>query len=93
MNTAQHPQLVDVREPYEYAAGHIEGALPIPLAELQSRPTKLDRSAAVIFVCRSGGRSAQACAWANSQGFSQALNLQGGMLAWQESIDPQIVVV
>lgn len=85
-------QLVDVREPYEFTAGHIEGVLHIPLAELPARATELDRTATTIFVCRSGGRSAQAQSWANSQGFSQTLNLQGGMLAWQRSVDPQIVV-
>ncbi len=92
MNAINRWQLVDVREPYEYAAGHIEGALPIPLAELQARRTELDRSAAIIFVCRGGGRSAQACAWASAQGFTQSFNLQGGMLAWQQSVDPQVVV-
>jgi sulfur-carrier protein adenylyltransferase/sulfurtransferase len=92
MSTQKLWQLVDVREPYEYSAGHIEGALHIPLAELQTRPTELDRSAAIIFVCRGGGRSAQACAWASAQGFVQTLNLQGGMLAWQQSVDPQVVV-
>ncbi len=93
MNTQQGWQLVDVREPYEYSAGHIEGALHVPLAQLQSQPMQLDRSAVIVFVCRSGGRSAHACAWASAQGFSQVLNLHGGMVAWQQQVDPQVVVV
>lgn len=93
MSAQNRWQLVDVREPYEYSAGHIDGALHIPLAELQTRSSELDRSIATIFVCRSGGRSAQACAWAGAQNFSQVLNLQGGMQAWQQNVDPQVVVV
>lgn len=92
MNSRTGWQLVDVREPYEFSAGHIEGALHIPLTELQARAAQLDRSADIVFICRSGGRSAQAQSWADSQGFSKTLNLQGGMLAWQRSVDPQILV-
>ncbi|MGE0115618.1 MAG: molybdopterin-synthase adenylyltransferase MoeB [Steroidobacteraceae bacterium] len=85
-------QLVDVREPYEYAAGHIDGALSMPLAQLPSTAAALDTTASVIFICRSGGRSAQACQWAHSQGFADVLNLQDGMLAWQQEVDPSMIV-
>lgn len=85
-------QLVDVRESYEYAAGHIAGALNIPLKQLQTGSVNLDRSGSLIFICRSGGRSAQACVWASNQGLTQALNLQGGMQTWKQTIDPQMVV-
>ncbi|MGC3981392.1 MAG: molybdopterin-synthase adenylyltransferase MoeB [Steroidobacteraceae bacterium] len=86
-------QLVDVREPYEYSAGHIDGALNIPLKQLSASAAQLDDSATLIFICRGGGRSTQACTWAEQQGFAQVLNVRGGMLAWQEAIDQQVQVV
>lgn len=86
-------QLIDVREPYEYAAGHIEGAQNIPLSRLATTATSLSNTRTLVFICRSGGRSAQACNWARSQGFDQVLNLQGGMVAWQQSVDETMTVV
>jgi adenylyltransferase/sulfurtransferase len=86
-------QLVDVREPYEYAAGHIDGALNMPLSQFLSTSMSLDTSATLIFVCRSGGRSAQACRWASAHTQQPVVNLHGGMLAWQAAIDPQLNIV
>jgi len=54
---AQTFQLVDVREPAEYAEKHLPGALNIPLQQLASRIAELDRRKAIIFYCVSGGRS------------------------------------
>jgi adenylyltransferase/sulfurtransferase len=86
-------QLVDVREPYEYAAGHIESAQNIPLSQLAAATASLSNARTVVFICRSGGRSAQACNLARAQGFARALNLQGGMVAWQQVVDSSMVVV
>jgi adenylyltransferase/sulfurtransferase len=88
-------RLIDVREPYEYAAGHIEGAQNIPLGELKAASASelgLVEARTLVFVCHGGGRSTQACEWAHTQGLEQILNLQGGMLAWHQAIDPQITV-
>jgi molybdopterin/thiamine biosynthesis adenylyltransferase/rhodanese-related sulfurtransferase len=88
--------LIDVREPYEYAAGHIDAAQNIPLAKLEVAASDLltnGKAQTLVFICRGGGRSTQACEWARGQGFAQVLNVQGGMLAWQQAIDPQITVV
>ena len=94
MNNAHtHLQLVDVREPYEYAAGHIEGSSNIPLPQLLQSSASFDKELQLIFVCRSGGRSAQACRWAQAQGHTAALNVAGGMLAWRQMVDPLIFVV
>ena len=72
--------LVDVREDDEWQAGHAPGALHIPLGQLTARLGELPEGELVI-VCRSGGRSARAVAWLNQNGF-EALNLDGGMQAW-----------
>ncbi len=77
-------QLIDVRQPGEYVdeLGHIPGAKLITLDTLPERIDEIQRDSTVVFVCRSGGRSARAAAFAIAQGFERAYNLQGGMLRW-----------
>lgn len=76
-------QFIDVRNPDEFSAGHMEGATLIPLPVLPVRLHELDPEKEVIFICRSGARSAQACEFAVSQGFKKVANMAGGMLNWQ----------
>jgi rhodanese-related sulfurtransferase len=73
--------VLDVREPDEWEAGHIPGALHIPLGEVPARLADLPESGEVVVVCRSGGRSARATNWLNQNGY-EAINLEGGMGAW-----------
>jgi rhodanese-related sulfurtransferase len=79
--------LLDVRTPGEYTSetGHLEGALLIPVQELQQRIGELDRykGRTIIAYCRSGHRSAQATGLLNSRGFT-TLNMEGGVLRWNE---------
>ena len=80
--------VLDVREPDEWAVGHIEGALHVPLTEVPSRLEALPESEVVV-VCRNGGRSARAVVWLNRNGF-EAVNLDGGMAAWAEAGRPMV---
>ncbi len=73
--------VLDVREPDEWAAGHIEGALHIPLMEVVQRVGDVPSDERVLVVCRVGVRSAQATAFLQAQGRDVA-NLEGGMVAW-----------
>lgn len=75
--------LVDVREPEETAAGHVESAVTIPLGELAARSDELSNDTTVVAVCRSGNRSSVAARALSASGF-EAVNLDGGMLAWQD---------
>jgi rhodanese-related sulfurtransferase/glyoxylase-like metal-dependent hydrolase (beta-lactamase superfamily II) len=75
--------LVDVREQNEWDAGHIEGAVHIPMAQLPDRLEELDKKMMTIVVCRSGNRSGKVAAWLINRGYD-ALNMTGGMLAWSE---------
>lgn len=87
--------VVDVREPAEYAAGHIEGAVNIPRGVLEfeidghpavngeTNPALAHRERPVVLYCRSGGRSALAAQALARLGFMRPLSLQGGFNAWQ----------
>ncbi|MCW5632150.1 MAG: MBL fold metallo-hydrolase [Rubrivivax sp.] len=86
-------QIVDVREPHEFAAelGHIAGARLIPLGSLGDRATtELDPARPVVLVCRSGTRSAQATVLLGRAGFPHAANLAGGMLRWRAEGRPAV---
>jgi molybdopterin/thiamine biosynthesis adenylyltransferase/rhodanese-related sulfurtransferase len=78
--------LIDVREPSEHAAARIDGAVLIPLRELQSNVKRLPKDQPVIVHCQSGGRSAIAVAMLKVQGFD-ARNLTGGIKAWRSRIE------
>jgi rhodanese-related sulfurtransferase len=79
-------QIVDVREPYEWEAGRIEGALHLPLNQLMAgrEQGKLDPDRPVILVCRSGNRSELATMMLQARGYD-AQNLEGGMEAWERA--------
>lgn len=76
-------QLIDVRQTYEWDAGHITGAEHVPLEDLPGRAADLDRDREVVLQCRSGSRSAFATAALREAGFN-AFNMAGGLQAWVE---------
>ncbi len=80
--------VLDVREPDEWAAGHIDGALHIPLRDLPGRLGDVPESQTLV-VCKVGGRSAQAVAWLAQQGYA-VVNLSGGMLDWADAGRPLV---
>jgi rhodanese-related sulfurtransferase len=74
--------LIDVREPDEWQAGHIQEARSIPLSELQERLDELQQGEQeIVLICRSGGRSGKACDFLHAQGY-KVVNVTGGMLQW-----------
>lgn len=81
--------VLDVREDHEWSAGHIDGAIHIPLGQLQARVGELDPQARTLVVCHVGGRSARATAWLDAQGHD-AVNLEGGMDAWEQAGRPVV---
>ena len=75
-------QLVDVREDWEYAEGHLPGAQHIPLGQVPERFGELDRTRPLVVVCAAGGRSAKACQYLAGQGFSNLTNVAEGTKGW-----------
>ena len=80
--------LLDVREPFEYDICRIEGARLIPLGQLPSRMSELDSADEIVLQCKSGVRSARALHLLQEAGFAKLSNLEGGILAWAETVDP-----
>ena len=80
------PLLLDVREPHEYTAGHIPGSVLIPMGEVLSRLSEIPRDQTVVVVCRSGNRSGQVAGKLADQGYTNVLNLQGGVLDWPKPL-------
>lgn len=81
--------VLDVREPFEYNAGHISD-LHIPLGELPARVHELDSSQETVVYCRSGNRSRRAADFLQSSGFDRVWNLKGGINAWAAEVDPKL---
>lgn len=78
--------LVDVRTPGEYEYdGHIGGARLLPLSVLMSRTQELPKEEPIVCVCRSGNRSHTACELLARHGFTNVINLKGGMIGWQRA--------
>jgi rhodanese-related sulfurtransferase len=86
------PLILDVRDATEFAAGHIQGAKHIPVAELAARMKEIEKfkDKPVLVHCQKGMRATGACSILKAQQFSQLHNLQGGLDAWIEAKMPLV---
>ena len=80
--SAEEYQLLDVRQPKEYEAGHIPGSQFIPLSELPARVGELDKEKTVVAYCAVGGRSRAAAQFLSGNDFKEVFNMTGGIKAW-----------
>jgi rhodanese-related sulfurtransferase len=85
--------LIDVREPHEWDAGHLDQALHVPLQQVPKRLDEMPRDKELVMICRSGGRSANAQQFLKQNGYTRVLNLTGGMMRWARDVDPGVRVV
>lgn len=84
------PVVIDVREPYEYAIAHMDGIL-MPQDTVAERVADIPRDRPVVVHCRSGVRSARIIRMLeDDHGYDNLLNLRGGILAWQEDVNPDL---
>lgn len=91
MDAGEDIQLIDVRQPAEYAFAKIEGAKLIPLGEIIERMDEIDPNRETIVQCKAGGRSATAIQALQRAGFQGELkNLRGGITAWSNDVDPKV---
>lgn len=89
---AQKINVLDVREPAEFATGVIQGATLMPLGQVEKRLAELEafKDQPMYVVCASGGRSAQAIKVLSKHGFTQLTNIKGGMNAWRKANLPMV---
>jgi molybdopterin/thiamine biosynthesis adenylyltransferase/rhodanese-related sulfurtransferase len=90
MDSGESFELIDVREPFEYEIARIDGAKLIPLGEISGRLDELSGEQPIVVHCHSGKRSAQAVRLLQQKGFTKAYNLEGGIDAWSDQIDPAV---
>jgi rhodanese-related sulfurtransferase len=89
LDAGDRPELLDVREPWEFELARIEGSRLIPLSDLPDRFTELDPAAETVVICHHGARSAYATRALGRAGFRKVLNLEGGLDAYAD-LDPSV---
>ncbi len=89
--TGADPLILDVREPEEFALGHLPGARLLPLGDVLEGAAQLPRDRAILLVCRSGRRSSRALRALLDTGLSDVQNLRGGLLSWRAAGRPLLV--
>ena len=82
--------LIDVREPYEWRIGRIDGAQLMPLGDIYGWAAKLDPSREIVLYCHHGQRSRAAAEFLSAQGFTRVWNLTGGIDRWSAEVDPTV---
>jgi len=83
-------QVLDVREPWEWAIVHLPDSLHVPLQELPRRLQELPKDRPIVALCKVGGRSRRAAEFLSGQGFQGVANLEGGIEAWRAAVDPSL---
>jgi rhodanese-related sulfurtransferase len=81
------PQLLDVREAWEFETCHIAGSVPMPMNSVPTRHAELDEDTPIVCICHHGMRSAQVAAFLERCGYSDVINLTGGVHAWAQQVD------
>lgn len=84
------PVLLDVREPWEFQTCHIEGSVPVPMQTVPARMQELEEDEPIVCICHHGARSMSVAAFLERNGFSQVINLTGGVHAWALQVDPSM---
>jgi rhodanese-related sulfurtransferase len=84
------PLLLDVREPWEFRICRIEGSELIPMGQLAASMGKLDPGRETVVICHHGIRSRQVAMFLDYRGFTDVINLAGGVDAWARDVDRQM---
>jgi molybdopterin/thiamine biosynthesis adenylyltransferase/rhodanese-related sulfurtransferase len=92
IDTNKNILLIDVREPHELEISHIKGALMIPFGQLVNKIREIDPNKEIIVFCRTGSRSKKALEILKSFGYKNIKNLNGGINAWADEIDPSMPI-
>jgi rhodanese-related sulfurtransferase len=86
----ERPQLLDVRERWEFERARIPGAQLVPMREVPARLGEIDPDKEVVAICHHGSRSAQVALFLEKNGYGKVHNLVGGVDAWSRTVDPAV---
>jgi len=89
-NSSQPPLLLDVREPWEFDYCHIPGSQLVPMRQVPEIIEDLDPEQEIVLICHHGIRSRQIGIYLETQGFSNVINLEGGVEDWAQQVDPKM---
>jgi rhodanese-related sulfurtransferase len=89
-SAADKPLLLDVREPWEFQTAHIEGATLVPMRSIPTRVSDLDPQQEIVVICHHGVRSRMVGLFLENHGFTNIINLTGGVDAWARDIDQRM---
>lgn len=82
--------VLDIREPWECAVAPFPGALAVPMREVPARVETLPRDRPLVVLCHRGSRSLRVTYWLRAQGFTNTVNLRGGIDAWSREVDASV---
>jgi rhodanese-related sulfurtransferase len=86
----EKPLLLDVREPWEFQHCHIEGSELIPMGQIPAAFPELDFDRETVVICHHGIRSRHVALYLENMGFTNLINLSGGVAAWAREVDPHM---
>jgi sulfur-carrier protein adenylyltransferase/sulfurtransferase len=83
--------VIDVREDWELEMSKLEGVVHIPMSDIPDSVSQLPKDKPVVIICRTGSRSTNVVKWLETQGFSNMLNLDGGINRWADDVDETLM--
>lgn len=89
-NKENDPLLLDVREQWEFDYCSLEGSELIPMGQIEHHVEELDPDRETVVICHHGIRSRQVCYYLEHMGFTNVVNLEGGVERWADDVDPQM---
>lgn len=89
-NGDNNPLLLDVREQWEFDYCQIDGSELIPMGQIEHHTAVLDKHRETVVICHHGIRSRQVCYYLEHVGFTNVVNLEGGVERWADDVDPQM---
>lgn len=86
LEKGEKPLIIDVREPWEFAEGHVPGSVLKPVGQIRSWAAQLNKQDEILLICRTASRSAMAYQYLNSMGFTNLKNVSGGIITWRGKV-------
>lgn len=87
LETGEKLRVIDVRDPWEYAEGHIPGSVLRPLGQIRTWADEFPKDEEIVVYCRSASRSAMAWKYLQSAGYKQVKNMSGGIITWRGQVE------